>query len=220
VATLNLATVLDAVEQLTRSITTALGHADVMLAHERLNVNVLRGMRQSLEGAYSTLSALREGVLTGSAGAADALRETALRERGAAVVSQVAELRIAETEAATYGRDLLGGRFRTLLDVTLYILNGVTQANSKRLDARLAAEAAIGDDVFTIAAQREAYQFALEDAEQDFAAVGQDPDFVRFLEVGAWVPSEPFRTACRVIAMLFDVPITTRRAHRITNSRV
>jgi hypothetical protein len=168
-------------------------------------------MRQSLEGAYVTLSALRDGVLTGSAGAADALRETSLRERSAAVVSQVAELRIAEAEVATYGRDMLGGRFRSLLDVTLYVLNAVTAANNKRLDARLAAEEAGGADVFSLGARREAYQFALDDAEHDFMAIGREPDFVRFLEAGAWVPSEPFRTACRVLAMLFDVPLVTRR---------
>jgi hypothetical protein len=208
---------LEAIEQLSRNLTIALGHADLMIAHERLNVNVMRSMRDSLETAFSTLSVLRERVLTGSVGATDSLRETSLRERSAAVVSQVAELRIAETDVAVYGRDLLGGRFHSLLDVTLYVLNGVTAANNRRLDARLAVDEA-GTDVFSLGASREAYQFALEDAERDFLAIGHDPDFVRFLEAGAWVPSEPFRMACRVIAMLFEVPVTTRRIDHVANN--
>jgi hypothetical protein len=205
----------EAVEELSRTLTIALGHSDVMFAHGYPDINALRTMRASLEAAISTTLALREQILSGAIGGTDALRGTVLRERAAAVVMQVAELRLAETEVAIYGRELFTGRFRSLLDVTLFILNRITQVNDRRLSAQLAAEEYVGNDVLTLSARREQYAFAIDQAEHDFAAIGTDPDLLRFLEGGAWVPSEPFRIACRVIAMLFDVQLTRQRGDHI-----
>lgn len=206
----------EAVEELSRTLTIALGHSDVMVGHGYPDINALRTMRASLEAAISTTLALREHILTGAVGGTDALRGTVLRERAAAVVMQVAELRLAETEVAIYGRELFTGRFRSLLDVTLFILNRITQVNDRRLTAQLAAEDCLaGNDVLTLSARRAQYAFAIDQAERDFSAIGTDPDLLRFLEGGAWVPSEPFRIACRVIAMLFDVQLTRHRGDHI-----
>jgi hypothetical protein len=212
VAPSNLSPFIEAVEQVTRTLTIALAHSDLMFAHGFADVNALRGLRHALEDAYSKLVALRAEVLAGNLGPADVHRETSLRERTAAVVMQIAELRISESEVAIYGHDMFSGRFRCLLDVTLYVLSRITHVNECRLHARLDSDAAQWNtNPVVIAAHREAYQFALDDAEHEFCEIGRDPDLIRFLEAGAWVPSEPFRIACRVIAMLFDVPLTHKR---------
>ncbi|MGH7057563.1 MAG: hypothetical protein ACREFZ_06705, partial [Acetobacteraceae bacterium] len=48
---------------------------------------------------------------------------------------------------------------------------------------------------------------AIERVERGLADLGKDPDLACFLAAGASVASERFRTACRALAAVLDVPL-------------
>jgi hypothetical protein len=207
VAPFHLALVLDAVAQLHLQLTTALGHADVLVANSEPAADEFRGMRRSLEDATALVHRLAWCVMSDAVIEIESHRETTLRDRAAAVVMQLAELRLAEPEMRGHGNELFPGRFHGLADVTVYVLSRITEINEARIRARLAAESSTdGLDIGHVP-RADAYKLALDRIERGFAKIGHDADLQCFLQHGARVRSTSLRIACRTIAILLDVPI-------------
>ncbi len=194
----SLTVALATVARLDRDLTRARGHTDLLAAYGYDAAKVLSEIRHALEHAVTNMRELRVELLTFAGNLSEEYLEGALRERTAAVVSQLAELARAESETGPYRRELYRGKFGRLLDVSTYVLDQLGIVNETWFRARRGTPAGC-------VTTQTSYREALVRADRAFVAIGDDTDVQQFLCAGAWILSEPFRAACRVIATLFDV---------------
>lgn len=196
----SLTVALATVARLDRDLSRALGHADLLAAHGHDAAESLSEICHALKHAVTNMRELRGELLTFAGNLSEQYLESALRERTAAVVSQLAELARAEPQTRPYRRELYRGKFRRLLDVSTYVLDQLGIVNETWFRARRCTVTAD----FTTQTQ---YREALVRADRAFVAIGDDADVQQFLCAGTWILSEPFRAACRVLATLLDVDV-------------
>jgi hypothetical protein len=190
--------VLEAVVRLDHELTSALGHLDLLRSRTTELLNTLRARICTVVDATREV---RERVLACGDETAIEDGESVLHARAALVAVQLAELREVERELAPTALEP-EARFRTVPELSAYLLDHIGRVNARWLQERRDLKAAPHDD----ASYNAHYHVVLDNAEHGFAAIGKDPDVRRFLRIGSFSDSKRFRLACRTIATALDLP--------------
>ena len=189
---------LDTAGRLDRELGAARGLADELTA---LLQTDSRGafLTGAINAAMSTLRLLRRRMHSALAGAEVSIdvQESALRARMHVIVRAVYFLHRDMHAVPAFA---LGGRFRSVPEVTSYLADQVSQILAQWKDQRTAGLPL--DDV----SRRYA---SLDEAEVAFEALGRDPDLARFLRAGSESESEPLSLSCLEIAATVGLAITS-----------
>lgn len=194
--------VLDTAGRLDRELAVVRGFADQLaeLLREDARAAFLSG---ALNAAMSTLRLLRRCMVDSIGTLQDVsieVQEAALRARMNIVVRAVYFLHRGERDVPA---SALGGRFRSVSDVTTHLADHVSRILSQWLEQR-AAGAQVDE------ASRRALRYAaLDEAEVAFEALGRDPELSRFLRAGSESASELFRLSCLEIAATVGLAVTS-----------
>jgi hypothetical protein len=182
--------VLEAVMRLDGELARVLGCADFLAT--TIESSALAPLRSAIARAVAAASRVRTRVLASARDAAFDLQEPALRSRITLVAVLLAELGEAELELD----DPAELRVR---DVSNRVLERIGRVNAAWLSERRT----ILDAGLDQASTRRALYVAADSAEHAFAAIGRDPELVRFLDRGTGAVSTRFRNACHTLAMVF-----------------
>ena len=93
------------------------------------------------------------------------------------------------------------GRFTSVAEVGAFLLEGLGRANAQWHDGRRAIHADEGGAAHNL------LLVAAASAERCVIELGRDTDLALFLAAGASLTCDEFRTPCRVLAALLDVPL-------------
>jgi hypothetical protein len=203
-----LAAALDTIALLDRELSMMLAHADVLSAHNYGDARNLWELRRSQERAVTWIRGLREELLMLAGDESEQYLEVAIRERTAAIVARLGELVLADVEPPP-GPPLFTGRFERFADVNTHLLDRVGRLTESCTRARLNLQTV----AFAEAEQlQQLYRGALRSSFETFASIGAERDVATFLRTGAAEASEPVRIACRALASLLEVSLSTAEA--------
>lgn len=199
--------VLDSAGRLDRELATLAAHLDDMrdLLRGELRASLLLQAVARVIVTAQQLRALALNAVVGDAMETIALNERALQARISIVVRALYALKQNENWLEPGS---LAGRFRTLRDFNLWIVDRVAQIHSQWLEQRAAQQA---QDAVTGRALAYA---ALDDAEFSFERLGCDADVERFLRVGAANACEAVAVASQELAATFGVVLTASSEQR------
>ena len=188
---------LEAVAQLDGSLARVLGHVDLFVSSR--GDHVVASLRNALALVMSTMQDLRERVLVSADDLAWECSDSVQRARSALIALQLAELQHVRSDVPA--RVFLAGRFRSVEELSAFLLDEIGRINSSRLremrDLRQSPNA-----------RDESLQHVvLDNAEHALLAIGRDPDVQAFLTIGSRVDSRRFRIACLTIAAVLELTI-------------
>lgn len=163
---------------------------------------------RSIEAILATARAIRQQLLdavTRNTESTIEIQERAVRSRTKILMRALQVLVRREHEVP---RNALIGRFQSVQDVYVFLVDQVVQIHGRWMEQRDADRQLDADSRGVLAYS------AVDDAEIGFERLGRDTALATFLRVGAASECEPIRTACREIAATLDLHLVSREQIR------